>query len=53
MARNTWTAPPGWLRFFNKINIGRQTHVVGAFAKATEAFEKGAEKVAVFRIEPR
>jgi deazaflavin-dependent oxidoreductase (nitroreductase family) len=24
MARSTWTAPPGWLRFFNKINIGMQ-----------------------------
>ena len=24
MARTTWTAPPRWLRFFNKINVGIQ-----------------------------
>lgn len=24
MASARWTAPPGWLRFFNKVNIGMQ-----------------------------
>ncbi|HKC28581.1 MAG TPA: nitroreductase family deazaflavin-dependent oxidoreductase [Jatrophihabitans sp.] len=24
MARAPWTAPPGWLRLFNKVNIGMQ-----------------------------
>ena len=35
------------------VAVLRQRYVIGAFARATEAFEKGVEKVAVFRIEQR